>query len=165
MSEVIRRIFAENPIVYDSRFHIVRDKDPVCPEHYLVFPRTSSRSLAGLPSEQKEYLESLLCAVFGDRGFLFLERGNAKFCTSMNEPSYAHGHLVGTRYFKPGIMRHVGGFKSCIKASTLKEGLALLDCEQEYLLAGELRGNWSAVISFNTPIKRYIRTILGEMRA
>lgn len=161
MNNIIRNILNEKPIVEDDLFHLVRDKDPICPDHYLIFPKHECGSLAELSIDKRAYLNALISSMFS-KEFLFFERGNVSFCTSMNAPTYAHGHILNTMYFKKDLLDNLLNRHNFIETDSVLKGLALASNKQEYLLAGEINSRWLMASPFTSPTKRYIRTILVE---
>lgn len=161
MNNIIRNIFDEKPVVEDELFHIVQDKDPVCPDHYLIFPKHECNSLADLSIDDRAYLNELIGSTF-NKEFAFFERGNVSFCTSMNAPAYAHGHIINTKYFKKDLLDNILKHQNFIETDSIFGGLALAHNKDEYLLAGEINTKWLIASPFTSPSKRYIRTILVE---
>lgn len=112
--------------------------------------------------KEKIYLSELISSVFNTGQYAFFERGNIGFCTSMNAPAYAHGHIVNINYYKRNIFESIFKIKDCNETDSLINGFSLISDKNEYLLAGMINSRWLTVSPFSSPLKRYIRSILME---
>lgn len=161
MRSIINKIFTEPPVLKDKYFHVVQDKEPVCPEHYLIFPREECKSLADMSTRGKIYLNDLICSTFS-KEFAFFERGNVSFCTSANGPTYAHGHIINTKYFNKNLLDSMLEPHSAVETFSILNGLTLVSTNDEYLLGGEINSRWRVALPFANSTKRYVRKILME---
>jgi diadenosine tetraphosphate (Ap4A) HIT family hydrolase len=162
MNDTILGILRENPLFADDFFHIVKDKEPLCSDHYIVLPKIKCSSLADLDLTRRSHLEELLSREKPFKEYGFFERGNANFCSSINAPPHAHAHLVPLRYFETAVTARMLQGCERVVVDCLSDGLALANKGTEYLFVGRLGFEWSFVSPFVSPTKRYIRSVLTE---
>lgn len=163
MNNAIQRIFQEQSLIHDKMLHIVRDAEPVCPQHYLILPRRRCSSLASLPAETVLHLQILLQKFFTSGQYALIERGNASFCTSFDAPSYAHAHLVNLQFFTKDVLSFMVSEQNYRTAQSVSDALSMVGEGQEYLLVGKANSQqWFLVCPFDTEIKRYSRQKLLE---
>lgn len=93
MSKIIESIFREKPVFEHELFHIVHDADPICKNHLLVFPNKCVKSFLECGTSELNELFLFLKSVLKE-DYCFFEKGNVSFCTSFNEKSHAHLHLI-----------------------------------------------------------------------
>lgn len=162
MNDTILGILRERPLFADDFFHIVKDKEPLCPDHYIVLPKSECSSLADLDATKRAHLQQLLSLEKPFKEYGFFERGNASFCSSINAPPHAHAHLVPLRYFETDVTTRMLQGHERVDVDCLSDGLALAQKATEYLFVGRLGFEWSFVSPFASPTKRYIRSMLTE---
>lgn len=159
-NNIIEKIFKEHPLLENKEFHIVNDINPICEDHWLVFPKNkvdsfahcSKESLAHLFDELKSHLKE---------NFYFFERGNVAFCTSFNEKIYAHIHILPIYCFGPDLIRELNQKLDGTQLRELSE-FSQINYIGEYLLYGEWEKEMYIKSSFANPRKRFIREFLKE---
>ena len=134
---IIDKIFNEEPLVQNESFHIVKDKNPICPLHLMAFHKERPKSLSLVQNETfNRLLESI--HQFYNNDFYFFERGNASFCTSISETTCSHIHFLPKKYFDNKLMEilidksiQIGYSQSVIKPTT-KEYFFFGDSENKH---------------------------------
>ena len=94
ISGVPARLFVEQRLYDDDLFFVVRDAEPVVPEHLLIISKLPIASLADAPHGAVGEAVKRAAATLQLDGVWLFERGRAPFCTTMGADHRAHGHLV-----------------------------------------------------------------------
>ncbi|HXQ34895.1 MAG TPA: hypothetical protein VN843_12850 [Anaerolineales bacterium] len=153
------RILEEEPIAANDLFRVVRDRDPIVPYHFLLYPIKQVDSLADFDRAAiSKFLQEEFSPVFPDRDFLLVERGRSTFCSSFDGIIHAHAHLV------PKDSCNITLPARAVEVSTLDDALKMLENSSEYLLAGTINSGFRVLTPLENVPKRVARLLLaGEI--
>lgn len=151
------RILNERVISGNESFRIVEDRDPVVPGHLLLFTFSEAPSFADSDSEALcDFLEGQFSNLYAGRRYLLVERGRARFCSSFGNIIHAHGHLAP----EDTCGRIHLETEKAWKFQCLRDAFRVLKGENEYLLLGQIGGNFQVVSPLHNKPKRLARMIL-----
>ena len=159
----IARIFQEASLACLPNLHIVRDREPICRDHYLTLPAASARSFADLARSVPEITPNEVALALGLDNWLWFEKGRAEFCTSMQTEAYAHAHVLPSTSFVSDTVlalatdaraSQFGDFRTALAFAATRPG--------SYLLFGSDVGDWFLVQPPSELLleKRFIRRYL-----
>lgn len=103
---LLEKIFEEQVVSSNEHFLIVNDIDPICDRHILAFSRRRCSAFLGHRDSEIDQLFFDMNSFFCEP-FLFFERGNASFCTSIDGPICAHIHFFPKKEFNPLTLLHL----------------------------------------------------------
>lgn len=165
----IARIFQEASLVRCSSLHVVRDREPICRDHYLALPATPARSFADLAAVAPGTTPNEAAFELGLQRWLWFEKGRASFCTSMQTEAHAHSHILPRTAFASDTVSALatdacasrfGDFQVALAAARTQTG--------SYLLFGSDLGDWflvqppSRLLLEKRFIRRYLTTRLAD---
>ena len=159
----IARIRRENVVYRDRHLRVVRDRDPIVPEHLLVISERSIRSFA-----DSTYANDLAPIIGGElfgvsRQWLFYERGRARFCTSGFTNVHAHGHLLPADRFPTDVVQTLATDLAATQFANIESALrvARQSSEEYALIASSDGGVYLRVLSNGVSLqKQRIRRFL-----
>ncbi len=162
------RIETETQVVKSNDYYVVRDVEPICPNHLLLLSKHRVPSLADDPGAKKlpELLKGI-SSLINVREWFLLERGRASFCTSGFTCNHAHAHFVPKTFFKDDLLLMLVSGGDPVRYPDLSSALHEASLRQdEYLLFGsEEDGYFLEIPSPRVSRKRrLIRNILEERR-
>jgi diadenosine tetraphosphate (Ap4A) HIT family hydrolase len=162
------RILAEEAVFVDENVRIVRDRDPIAPNHLLVLSREPLKGFAdGLPvsSAALEALQRHPSLAGGplDDWFVY-ERGRASFCTSGFTDVHAHMHMLPLSAFAPGLLNELAANVGAEPCADLHAAWRRAAGEAgEYLIFGRATGPAFLRLGGTAPLgKRFVRRFLTE---
>lgn len=155
---ILSKIMNEKVFLENEKFHIVKDIDPVCEGHLLVFPKERQSAFLKLNSHERADLVTFLYKNLNDE-YLIFEKGNVPFCTSFHEEIHCHLHLVPKKYFNGNIISNIRSTINPEISSTFDQKFDE-NSDKLYLLFGELNQIINIKIDFKKSEKRFIRNSL-----
>ena len=156
----LTRIIFEPQFVEDSSFGVVPDVDPIVPGHYLFYSKQWLSSIADCDVAKAGIFIREKFARKVDCPYAYFERGRASFCTSMNGVLHAHGHLIPVFLQDMSQLFLYGEVRRC---PSLEEGYRVIETKGQYLLWGNLGGEFFVIQDVEELPKRTIRnTIRGH---
>lgn len=171
--EPVCRILNEKAVVSIPEYHVVGDIDPIVQSHHLVLPLADIASFADhydgstdlglLRSPPAENIAQML----GFKDWIWLERGRAKFCTSLMTSSHAHAHLLDASELSHDCTHRLSQQLKVSTHKTLQAAIKRLSrIEGEYLLFGGSNTDWHIALPPNSCFsqKRFIRNYLTSNR-
>lgn len=163
----VARIFREASLARIPSLHIVRDREPICQDHFLVLPTAPVRSFADLPPGSSQNTPGKVSLALGLDHWLWFEKGRAEFCTSMQTATHAHAHLVPSSAFSKNSISTLAAEAGATRFSNFPAAIESVAGEEgSYLLFGNEENDWfvvrppSAVLSEKRVIRRYLSTRL-----
>lgn len=149
----------QEPFVYESSdFRIVADAAPVVQGHLLLFPKRQGACLADGPvGELGRFLDAFLEESGPRSKFLLVEKGRGQFCSSFGNVTHAHAHIVPQRgnWSLKGVVGQGRSFAEITEALRWVRDFG----SEQYLLAGEVGGQFTIVYPLVNPPKRLARMV------
>jgi len=164
----LNRILAEETLFLDEHVRVVRDRDPIAPNHLLLLSTESLKGFAeGLPASVAS-LEALqrdqsLAGGSTEDWFVY-ERGRASFCTSGFTDAHAHMHVLPLSAFTPGLLEELAAKVGAKPCADLYDAWRQAACEaDEYLVFGGPTGPAYLRVGGITRLgKRFVRRFLTD---
>ncbi|USF25761.1 hypothetical protein N510_000673 [Firmicutes bacterium ASF500] len=153
----LTKIIFEPQLVENENFSVVTDIDPIVDGHYLFYSKKWLPSIADCDTAQASAFLHNLFARAVDVPYAYFERGRASFCTSMNGVLHAHGHLVPVFSANMAQLFPYGTIERC---SDLEEAYRLVETQGQYLLWGNLGGDFYVIQNVEELPKRTIRNTI-----
>lgn len=157
----LTRIIYESQLLEDDCFGIVRDVDPIVPDHYLFYSKAWLPSIADCDTTAaSRFLENRFAGMI-EQPYAYFERGRASFCTSMKGVLHGHGHLVPefteelSTLFPYGIVEEY---------PSLSEAYGAIDSKGQYLLWGNLGKQFYLIRNVEELPKRTIRNTIQSYK-
>ena len=153
----LTRIIFEPQLVENESFGVVAGIDPIVEGHYLFYSKKWLPSIADCDTTDATVF---LQDTFGgavDKPYAYFERGRASFCTSMNGVLHAHGHLVPVFLEDMSQLFPYGQVERC---PDLEQAYRLVETKGQYLLWGNLRGEFFVIQNVDKLPKRTIRNTI-----
>lgn len=157
----LTKIIFEPQLVEDEYFGVVKDIDPIVEGHYLFYSKKWLPSVADCDTTwaamflQKTFINAV------NRPYAYFERGRASFCTSMNGVLHAHGHLVPAFLADMSQLFPYGKIECC---PDLEQAYQLVKTQGQYLLWGNLEGEFFVIQNVEELPKRMIRNTIQRYR-
>lgn len=165
----IVRIFQEAPLAPLPNMHVVRDREPICRDHFLTLPAAPARSFADLVHDAPVITPNEVALALGLENWLWFEKGRAEFCTSMQTEAHAHAHLLPSIAFSSDTVLALATDASAMRFGDFRAALALAATQPgTYLLFGSDVGDWfllkppSKLLLEKRFIRRYLTARLVE---
>lgn len=157
----LTRIIYEPQFLEDNCFGIVRDAEPIVPDHYLFYSKVWLPSIADCDTVAASYfLENRFVETIG-QSYTFFERGRASFCTSMRGVLHGHGHLVPEFTEELSTLFPYGMVE---EYSSMAEAYRAVDPKGQYLLWGNLRKHFYLIRNVEEIPKRTIRNTIQSYK-
>ena len=159
----VARIFQEASLARLPNTHVVRDREPICHDHFLTLPAASAHSFADLAHDAPIITPNEVALALGLEHWLWFEKGRAEFCTSMQTEAHAHAHLLPSIAFSSDTVLALatevratpfGDFRAALASAATQPGT--------YLLFGSDVGDWfllqppSKILLEKRFIRRYL---------
>jgi diadenosine tetraphosphate (Ap4A) HIT family hydrolase len=162
----IERIEREPALYVNDKARAVLDAEPISSNHVLVVAKEPFACFADMPSEigapGAVANSSALQHLWGKQGWLFYERGRAKFCTSGFTDQRAHYHLLPLKHFVSNLLPSlIDATKAMPFPNFEAAAKAAAEVSGEYLMFGTSAGDTYLVDRSNQPLaKRFMREFL-----
>lgn len=157
LNPFLTKIIFEPQLVENENFGVVADIDPIVDGHYLFYSKKCLPSVADCDTAQASVFLHNLFASAVDVPYAYFERGRASFCTSMNGVLHAHGHLVPAFLTDMAQLFPYGTVARC---PNLEEAYRLVEIQGQYLLWGNLGGEFYVIQNVEELPKRTIRNTI-----
>lgn len=153
----LTRIIYEPQHLENECFGVVPDIEPIVPEHYLFYSKIWLPSIADCDIEVAvDFLENQFTKTV-KKPYAYFERGRASFCTSMKGVLHGHGHLVPVFTKELASLFPYGEIE---EYPSLMDAYHAVDVEGQYLLWGNLGGNFYLIRNVECLPKRTIRNTI-----
>lgn len=161
------RIMSEPAVFENQSFHVVDDREPICPDHLLLLSKALTPSIA----DGKD-IRSLQVLLTSDpflnkfkSDYIYFERGRAAFCTSGFTASHAHSHILPAHCFEPDCIRELAIILNASPVYSIDVAYSkALETRGEYLIFGSVKLGYRLVSDPRVTIqeKRFVRNYLKK---
>ena len=161
------RIMLERPILTNSYYHFVKDREQISDSHILVVAKEKAHSIADTKNLSELYKGLNLVYGASSNCLMYFERGRANFCTSGFTTKQAHAHIFLETEYAHNTIPDFAFHTNSIWIETLQEALSIAQkSKDEYLIFGSDSKGFYLKVNFHADKfdKRLIRSFLSQSK-